>query len=465
MFETKYILFWLIISAFFGGIAILLGISNDGLRPKSTSVVCASQGKEFFPKNSRFLVTKRSGAYDYNLQPSCWLPDCKKINNHLAFRQCSNSFANDWNVLGVNSMERYLDGQWNTLPGYNIKSLEDAIWYFTNATTVEPSCAQAWMNLAIASMESLFYSSSLTAFSKAFELFEEKSDLATVQLFWGLTEESQGNKESGFSRYDESRTLDVEVERRYWGIAMVSTYRQELNNYGSKEPLDALRSFGTFAYFSPTSIGEWALLMPGTQDWFLENRYIILRKILPPFILNAVSKYYRELIDHNVLELGDVQSKRYVAYNDRVGRFLQNQLTQLVRSIIAHNAKPSCTYFGGYVSGATLEAHTDRAQCEFTISMNVEHYPHNRTWLLSLDKDPLFDKDPLLDKTMNTERHANVKTTDESKIVHADLYAGDGFLFMGRHLIHFRTGALPEGEWTNQLFMHFVQEGYDGDLN
>ena len=175
MFETKYILFWLVIPVFFGCISILLSTTSDELRPKSTAVVCASQGKESFPKNSRFLVTKRSGAYDYNLQPSCWLPDCKKRNNHLAFRQCSNSFANDWNVLGVNSMERYLDGQWSTLPGYNIKSLEDAIWYFTNATTVEPSCAQAWMNLAIASMESLSYSSSLTAFSKVCLEIQSKS--------------------------------------------------------------------------------------------------------------------------------------------------------------------------------------------------------------------------------------------------------------------------------------------------
>jgi hypothetical protein len=261
-----------------------------------------------------------------------------------------------------------------------------------------------------------------------------------------------------FEHYDKSRS-SPDVERTFWGVGMTVERRTELSNYGSTEAPEALRSFATFAYFSPTSIGNWGLLTPGTQDWFLENRYIVLRKLLPPFVLRAGAKYYRDLIDRKILRLGDTQARRYVAYNDRIARFIHNQITQLVRKITAHNAKPSYTYFGGYVAGASLKAHTDRNQCEFTISMNIEQHPYNRTWLLSLDKKPLFDRDG------RANRANNVMTDNESQIADADLYAGDALLFMGRHLIHFRRGELPEGEWTNQVFMHFVQEDFSGGLN
>ena len=290
-------------------------------------------------------------------------------------------------------------------------------------------------------------------------MFRSGADYATAELFLGLTVESKGDTQGSFAHYDRSRS-SPETERQYWGVGMTAERRTELSNYGTYEGPEALRSIATWTHFAPTSIGNWALLKPLTQDWFLENRYIVLRKIIPPFVLRAASKYYRELIEHKVLKLGDTQARRYVAYNDRIARFIHNHLTQLVRKITAHNAKPSYTYFGGYVAGADLKPHTDRAQCEFTISMNVEQFPYNRTWMLSLDKNPLFDKD-----AGTSNRANNVQTNNEKDIANADLYAGDALLFMGRHLIHFRRGLLPEGEWTSQIFMHFVQDNFSGALN
>lgn len=152
MIARKYVFFWLLLAAFFGMLFVLLSMSSGELSP-STAAVCQVQSREFYPTNSRFFVTKRSAAYDFTPQPACWLPECKKRNNRLAFRQCENLLANDWNILGVNSMERYLNGQWDTLPGYNIKSLEDAIWYFANATAIDQKCVPAHINLGVAKMQ------------------------------------------------------------------------------------------------------------------------------------------------------------------------------------------------------------------------------------------------------------------------------------------------------------------------
>lgn len=463
MLARKYLVFWVFVAAFFGLIFIMLNLKatpiDTPLLPQSSAAVCPSVSSQLYPTNSRFVVTKSSKAYEANPDPACWLQDCKMRNNHKAYRGCTDNIATDWNTLGVISMERYLDGEVVDLPDYNTKSLMDAIWYFRNATTVQKDCGVAWLNLGVSLMQNQNYDEASLALGKASEIFASGPDYAVAELFWGLTVESQGKVEASYEHYEKSRT-SPDVEKMYWGIGMTSERRTELTKYGTYEGPEALRAFATFAHFSPTSIGNWALLLPGTQDWFITNRYIVLRKIIPPFILKAASKYYRQLIEHKILKLGDTQSRRYVAYNDRIARFIHQHITQTVRRITAHNARPSYTYFGGYVAGASLRAHTDRAQCEFTISMNIEQFPHNRTWLLSLDKKPLFDTD-----VTKSNRANNVVTDREEQLADADLYAGDGLLFMGRHLIHFRRGDLPEGEWTNQLFMHFVQEGFTGGLN
>lgn len=105
-----------------------------------------------------------------------------------------------------------------------------------------------------------------------------------------------------------------------------------------------------------------------------------------------------------------------------------------------------------------LKPHTDREQCEFTLSLNLQQFPHDKPWTLSASKIPLFEK------AENWRGRGGEKLPTEEDTVNADLLSGDGFLFMGRHLVHFRRGALPEGHWTNQVFLHFVQEDFKGEL-
>jgi len=47
----------------------------------------------------------------------------------------------------------------------------------------------------------------------------------------------------------------------------------------------------------------------------------------------------------------------------------------------------------------------------------------------------------------------------------ADLNTGDGLLFMGRILKHYRKGPLAEGANLNQVFLHYVNEKFSGSLN
>lgn len=74
-----------------------------------------------------------------------------------------------------------------------------------------------------------------------------------------------------------------------------------------------------------------------------------------------------------------------------------------------------------------------------------------------MGKIPIFVRNP-------DWKGARADQPPESETVNADLLPGDSLLFMGRHLVHFRATPLPEGHSTNQVFLHYVQENFDGEL-
>lgn len=434
-----------------------------------------------FLQNSKFVVTKGSKSYDVNPNPKCWTRHCSETNNKLAFSSCdkidsasttnftSNSLispATEWNALGVRTMERYVSGNGNNIEGLSNQLLWDAFYQFSNASaSSDHKCFSAALNLAIVSTKLRKYQLAAEYYQKAEGLASGDNERAAiVHVHWGLNQELSGlsgNSEARLStmeHYDKVRSLDPQVEKDYWGVATTSVGRRELSAYGPELAPHALLDFLLYKHFSHISIDRYSLLSPGTQDFFIENRYTILRHILPPFCLQAAQKFYRDLIASGSLKFGDGQSYRYVTYNDRVARFIHYQIADLIRRVIAHNAIPSYTYFGGYKEGSALLPHTDRQACEFTLSFNVQQFPFDKPWTLSAGTKALFDKDPKW-SGRNPER-----IPDEKETVNADLYSGDGLLFMGRHLIHFRRGKLPEGHWTNQIFLHFVQEDFTGEL-
>ena len=94
-------------------------------------------------------------------------------------------------------------------------------------------------------------------------------------------------------------------------------------------------------------------------------------------------------------------------------------------------------YFASYLAGAVLEPHRDRAQCELSISLQIDYAP-----------EPEGDTPwPLL---------------IEGRAVPLGL--GDALVYRGRELTHAR-GALPEGHASASIFFHYVPEGFTGSLD
>ncbi|MFZ0732567.1 MAG: hypothetical protein WAM79_09600 [Candidatus Sulfotelmatobacter sp.] len=174
---------------------------------------------------------------------------------------------------------------------------------------------------------------------------------------------------------------------------------------------------------------------------FRERGYAPLRDLIHPFHIAALRRYYRHLIRTGAIQLGDRQSpRRYVAYNEPVARLFHHQITGAFSGLACEPLKPSYVYLASYLSGAELKKHTDREQCEFSITLCLDFSPEPALatpWPIRLD------------------------TPQGSVTVYQAL--GDALAYRGTRLPHYRH-ALPEGHTSTSIFFHYVSAHFEGPL-
>jgi hypothetical protein len=186
---------------------------------------------------------------------------------------------------------------------------------------------------------------------------------------------------------------------------------------------------------------EWAKTVARCAQLFQENGYVPVAGLIHPFHIAALRRYYRHLIRTGAWHLGDGQSpRRYVAHNENVARFFHHQLTSAVSALAGEAVKPSYVYPASYQSGAELEKHTDREQCEFSITLCLDYSPEpdrETPWPLHLE--------------------TKMGTVTVFQAI------GDGLLYRGTQLPHYRH-PLPEGNTSTSIFFHYVRESFAGKL-
>jgi hypothetical protein len=191
----------------------------------------------------------------------------------------------------------------------------------------------------------------------------------------------------------------------------------------------------------PPRLQEWEKAIGRSAALFQRRRYAPLPALIHPFHVAALRRYYRYLIRTGALELGDKQSqRRYVAYNEPVARFFHRQIAPSVAVVAGVPVKPSYAYLASYLSGAELRKHTDRAQCEFSVTFCLDFSPEpelETLWPIRLD------------------------TTDGTVTVYQAL--GDGLAYRGTQVPHHRD-ALAEGQTSTSIFFHYVPEDFVGSL-
>jgi hypothetical protein len=187
---------------------------------------------------------------------------------------------------------------------------------------------------------------------------------------------------------------------------------------------------------------EWEEMVRNLSPQFRERGYSNLASLIHPFHVAALRRYYRYLIRSGAVHLGDGQSsRRYVAYNEPVARFFHHSLAPMFSTLAGEFLKPSYVYMASYLSGAELKKHTDREQCEFSITLCLDFSPEpaaQTRWPIHLDAP------------------TGITTTHQA--------LGDGLAYRGTRLPHYRE-PLGEGLTSTSIFFHYVPIDFEGSLD
>jgi len=187
---------------------------------------------------------------------------------------------------------------------------------------------------------------------------------------------------------------------------------------------------------------EWAETIRKSSEQFRKKGYVPIRSLLHPFHVAALRRYYRRAVRQRKIRFGDEQCPlRYGAHNEPVARFFHHQIANAVCAIVGEPIKPSYVYWASYMSGAELNKHTDREQCEFSVTLCLDFSPEPElatSWPICLD------------------------TPEGTVTVYQAL--GDGLLYMGAKLPHYRA-TLAEGHTSTSAFFHYVPSGFSGSLD
>jgi hypothetical protein len=184
---------------------------------------------------------------------------------------------------------------------------------------------------------------------------------------------------------------------------------------------------------------KWARTTGRVSDQFRTRGFAPVCGLVHPFHISALRRYYRWQIRNGKMRLGDRQSPlRYVAHNEPIASFFHHQLTGAVSALVGEPAKPSYAYVGSYQPGALLKEHTDREQCEFSLTLCLDYSPeptHATPWPIRLHTG------------------AGTVTVFQSP--------GDSLLYRGREIPHSRE-RLPDGHTSTSIFFHYVPKDFKG---
>ena len=187
---------------------------------------------------------------------------------------------------------------------------------------------------------------------------------------------------------------------------------------------------------------KWTSIVEKSSQQFQKRGYVPLGNVIHPFNLAALRRYYRHAIRRGDIRLGDEHvPRRYVAHNESVACFFHHQLANAVGTIVGAAVKPSYVYLASYLSGAELKKHTDREQCEFSVTLCLDFSP---------------------EPELATSWPICVETPEGSAAVYQAL--GDALVYRGTKVPHYR-GVLADGFTSTSIFFHYVRADFAGPLD
>ena len=187
---------------------------------------------------------------------------------------------------------------------------------------------------------------------------------------------------------------------------------------------------------------NWRDVVTRSAESFHERGYAPMRNLIHPFHVAALRRYFRNCLRQGRISFGDDQCpQRYQVHNDSVARFFHEHLVKTVSEVVGEPVKASYVYSACYVSGAELKKHTDREQCEFSVTFCLDFSPEPKA---------------------HTSWPIKLETPRGTVTVYQAL--GDGLVYRGTRVPHYRD-VLAEGQTSTSIFFHYVPENFAGSLD
>ena len=185
------------------------------------------------------------------------------------------------------------------------------------------------------------------------------------------------------------------------------------------------------------------------RNELLDNNYdfsefspLVINNVLDKNVLNIFKDYYNETISKSLFDLGDIQSNRYKEGNEIMSRILQFELLPLIETILKKKVKPTYTYISAYIKDSDLPPHTDRPDCEYTVSFLVNK-PDNSNWPIYVHKVKQYKK--YVGKYEFTPQ--------KNECIEVDCDSGGLMMFCGTDHIHYREKL--DFDFYNVLLLHY----------
>jgi len=235
--------------------------------------------------------------------------------------------------------------------------------------------------------------------------------------------------------------------------------------YKTKNDLSTHKKIGFRRHNAPKDIDTVSKLYDLRQSYTINDVHSLLNKdvmnvdyahdeFTPVTVNNVFTEdagkmiidYFHDSINNDKFQFGDRQAQRWKAYDDFMSRLMQFEALPLIERIVKKRLKPTYTYLSCYKKGADLPAHTDRAECEFTVSFMIDK-PAGSSWPIYVDKE----KQPIKHKG----RYRNYVNDDhKDNCIQVDCDPNGLMVFCGTDHVHFRD-ELPHDYYYISL-LHYM---------
>lgn len=168
---------------------------------------------------------------------------------------------------------------------------------------------------------------------------------------------------------------------------------------------------------------------------FEEKKYQVVRNLISSDHALGLSKQFKMLRDLAMFQTNNNKSQFYdtlVTDNCFVWYSPVDHLLEIlqptIESIVQKSLIPTYSFGRIYYQNAVMKKHIDRPACEYSITLNA-----------SIDKNPW----PIWIKNL------------EGIDIPIDLFPGDGLIYKGQNISHWRNPYIEGGEQV-QFFLHYV---------